>query len=103
MLLVAAAALGLFAGSAGAASSYQLSVTPKRVGPGGTVTLTTTPRTACSVRVTLLGKHYSHTMPYGWMQIKIPRRAGIGHISLRVSCGGQVTKASFIVAKKHKK
>jgi hypothetical protein len=90
--------LGAASGLAGA-SGYKITVSPKRVAPGGKVTVFTTPRMHCSITLTIAGKHFSHNMPYGWVQIKMPRRDVPGRVPVRVSCAGSRVTGSFTVAR----
>lgn len=92
--------LGATAGLAGASSGFKLTVAPKRVAPGGKVTVFTTPRLRCSITLTIAGRHFSHTMPYGWVQIQMPRKDVPGRVPVRVSCAGSRVMGSFTVAKK---
>lgn len=88
---------GASAGAAVASSGFQLSVSPARVAPGGTVTISTTPRQACTLTLVIAKKPFTHAMRFGWTQVKIPRTDGAGRVSVKVSCGGHVATGSFTV------
>ncbi len=91
--------VGASAGIAGASSGFQLSVSPARVAPGGKVTITTTPRLACTLTVSIAKKSFSHAMPFGWIQITMPRKDVPGRVPVKVNCAGQVATGSFTVKK----
>ncbi|MGH8229650.1 MAG: hypothetical protein ACREU3_17400 [Steroidobacteraceae bacterium] len=94
---VTVVAVGASAGVAGASSAFQLSVSPARVARGGTVTITTAPRQACRLTVSIAKKRFSHAMPYGWIQVRIPRKDSPGRVPVKVNCGGHVTHGAFRV------
>jgi hypothetical protein len=89
--------IGASAGVAGAASSFQLSISPTRIAPGKTVTISTTPRQACRLTISIAKKPFSHAMPYGWIQVRIPRKDEAGRVPVKVNCGGHVDTGSFMV------
>jgi hypothetical protein len=99
VLTVAVAALCVSAGLASASSGFQLSVSRTHVAPGGTVTITTTPRLACTLTVTIAKKPFSHAMPYGWIQVKMPRKDAPGRVPVKVNCAGHVVTSAFTVSK----
>ena len=96
---VALVGLGASTGLAGA-SGYRITVSPKRVAPGGKVTVFTTPQLRCRITVTIAGRHFSHYMPYGWVQIKMPRQDVPGRVPVRVSCAGSSVFGAFTVVRK---
>ena len=65
--------------------------------PGARVTITTTPSLRCTVRLTIAGRRFSHGMPFGWIQIKMPANFKAGRVPVSVSCGGQTVSRSFTV------
>jgi hypothetical protein len=67
------------------------------VAPGGSVTITTTPRMPCSIMLTIAGKRFSHGMPDGFIKITMPRNDKPGRIPVRVTCAGQVATGAFTV------
>ena len=89
--------LGAFAGLAGASAGFTVTVAPTHVKPGGKVVITTTPRMACKVTLTLVGKKFSHTMPYGLVTVTLPRGDMLGRVPVQVSCAGHVVNTSFTV------
>jgi hypothetical protein len=99
VLTVAMASLGLFAGLASASSSFKLSISPGHVKPGGTVTISTEPRVACTLTVTIAKRPFSHAMPHGWIQITMPRKGDPGRVPVKVSCAGHAETGSFAVSK----
>lgn len=88
--------LGACAGGA-AASGFQLSVTPTKLAPGGKVTISTTPRMACTLTLTIAKRSFKHAMPYGWIQVKMPKRDMPGRVPVKVTCGGQSDSSAFTV------
>ncbi len=98
-MAVSLVGFGSVAGMAGASSGFQLTVSPKRVAPGGTVTVSTTPRMSCTVTLTIAGRKFSHAMRYGTLQIKMPRQDVSGRVPVKVACSGQVATGAFTVAK----
>ena len=92
--------VGASAGVAGASSGFQLSVSPTRVAPGGSVTISTTPRQACTLHMTIAGKRFSHAMPFGWIRVKMPRQDLPGRVPVKVTCAGGTASGAFTVARK---
>ena len=99
VLTVAMASLGLFAGLASASSSFKLSISPGHVKPGGTVTISTEPRVACTVTVTIAKRPFSHAMPTGYVKIAMPRADDPGRVPVKVTCAGHAETGSFTVSK----
>lgn len=99
MVAVTVVGVGASAGVAGASSGFQLSITPAHVHPGGTVTISTTPRMACSLKLTIAKKPFTHSMASGWIQIKMPRRDAPGRVPVKVTCSGHSVSGSFTVKK----
>ena len=93
---VTVVAIGCSAGAA-MASGFSLSVTPTRLAPGGTVTISTTPRAACTLTLTIAKKPFRHAMPSGWIQIKMPKADMPGKVPVKVTCGGTTVASSFTV------
>lgn len=89
--------VGASAAAAGASSGFQLSISPARIAPGGTVTISTTPRLSCKLTVTIDKRQFSHAMANGWTQIKMPRSDGPGRVPVKVTCAGQTKTGSFTV------
>lgn len=97
---VAVLGLAVGAGSAGAATGYQLKVSPKSVAQGGKVVVQTIPRRSCALTVTIAGTRFSHPMRYGWTQITVPRNEATGRVTVKTNCAGQVSTGAFTVTKK---
>lgn len=97
IVMVMAVAAGASAAAAVASASFRLSVSPARVAPGGTVTISTTPRQACTLTVTIAKKPFTHSMRYGWAKVMIPRRDKAGKVPVKVVCAGRVATGSFMV------
>ncbi len=98
---VPAAVLLAFSACAGpaGASAIKLTISPARITPGHSVTISTTPRLACTLTLTIAGKKYSHPMPSGWIKVAMPARDVPGRVPVRVVCGGSVATGAFTVAK----
>jgi hypothetical protein len=92
-------AFGACAGQAGASSAIKLAISPARITPGHSVTISTTPRLACTLTLTIAGRKYSHPMPSGWIKVAMPARDVPGRVPVRVVCGGSVATGAFTVAK----
>jgi hypothetical protein len=99
VLTVAVAASCVFAGLASASSGYQLTISPTHVAPGGTVTISTTPRLSCKLTVTIAKRPFSHAMANGWIQITMPRKDVPGRVPVKVNCAGHVATGAFTVSK----
>ena len=99
VVAVTAAGVGATAGVAGASSGIQLSISPARIHAGGTVTISTTPRQACKLTLSIAKKPFSHAMPYGWIQIKMPRKDIPGRVPVKVTCAGRTVSGAFTVTK----
>lgn len=99
VLTAANVVLGVCAGLASAASGFQLSITPAHLKPGGTVTISTTPREACTLKVTIAKVPFSHAMKAGWVQVKMPAKAAPGRVPVTVTCAGHSVSGSFTVSK----
>jgi hypothetical protein len=99
VLTVAIAGLGVFAGLASASSGFQLSISPAHVKPGGTVTISTTPRAACTLKLTIAKRPFSHAMTDGWIQVKMPSKDVPGRVPVKVTCGGRAVSGAFTVSK----
>ena len=99
VVAVTVVGIGASAGVAGASSAFQLSVSPARIAPGGTVTISTTPRLACTLKLTIAMKPFVHAMPHGWIQVKMPRRDMPGRVPVKVTCAGQTVTSAFTVKK----
>jgi hypothetical protein len=95
--LVTALGCGALAGSAGASAKFQLSISPARVAPGGTVTISTTPRLSCTLTVTIAKKPFSHPMAHGWTQVRLARKDAPGRVPVKVVCSGQVATGSYLI------
>jgi hypothetical protein len=91
--------LGAFAGLALASSSFQLSISPGHLKPGGTVTISTTPRQACTLKLSIDKRPFSHAMANGWVQVKMPKADDSGRVPVTVTCGGHSESGSFTVSK----
>ncbi len=98
VLTAATAVLGVCAGLASAASGFKLSITPAHLKPGGTVTISTTPRAACMLKVTIAKVAFSHAMKDGWTQVKMPAKAAPGRVPVTVTCAGHSVSGSFTVS-----
>ena len=61
------------------------------------MTITTTPSMRCTLTVTVAGRRFSHPMPYGWIQVKMPANFKAGRVPLTVNCGGQTVSSAFSV------
>ena len=96
---VSLAALGVVAGLAAASSGFQLTVSPKRVAPGGHVTVSTSPRMSCTLTITVAGKKFSHAMKYGTLEITMSRKDVPGRVPVKVVCAGHTAYSAFTVAK----
>jgi hypothetical protein len=96
---VALAALGVFAGLASASSGFKLSISPAHVRPGGTVTISTTPRMPCTLKLSIAKKPFSHAMTDGWIQVKMPHGDAPGRVPVTVTCSGHRVNGSFSVSK----
>jgi hypothetical protein len=99
VLTVATAALCVSVGLASASSGFQLSISPARIAPGGTVTISTTPRQACTLTLSIAKKPFSHAMRSGWIQIKMPPKDVPGRVPVKVTCAGHTVAGSFTVKK----
>ena len=99
MPAVVALGLAVGAASASAAPGYSLSVSPKSVKPGGKVVVQTSPRRSCSLQVTIAGRHFSHSMKYGWVQVTLPRKEVPGRVTVKTNCAGAVATGAFTVTK----
>jgi hypothetical protein len=97
--VVAALGLAVCASAAGAATGYQLHVSPKTVKPGGKVIVRTTPRRSCELQVMIAGKRFSHPMKYGWIQVMLPHKEAAGRVAVKTICAGAVANGSFTVTK----
>ena len=95
--LVAVLLSTVFAGAAVAAPNFRIAVTPRRIPIGGRVTITTSPRERCILTVDIARRKFSHLMPYGWIQVTMPRNFHAGRVGLVVSCAGKRAGGSFIV------
>lgn len=95
-LLVAGLVCAACAGTA-LASGFQVKLSSTRVAPGARVTVTTTPSLRCKLTLTIAGRRFTHVMPYGWIQIKMPANFRAGRVPVSVSCGGQTVSRSFTV------
>jgi hypothetical protein len=47
--------------------------------------------------VDIARRKFSHLMPYGWIQVTMPRNFHAGRVGLVVSCAGKRAGGSFIV------
>jgi hypothetical protein len=91
---------GACAGAGGAAASdVHLSVTPAHIRPGGTVTISTSPRLSCHLTLRIAGRSFSHSMKYGWVKIKMSRSDIPGRVPFTVTCGGAVATGAFTDAR----
>jgi hypothetical protein len=99
VLAVAMAALSVCAGLASASSAFQLSIAPTHLKPGGSVTISTTPRESCTLTITLAKKPFSHPMANGWIKVAMPAKDILGRVPVKVNCGGHVETGSFTVSK----
>jgi hypothetical protein len=99
VMAVSMVGFGALAGLAGASSGFQLTVSPTRVAPGGTVTISTTPRMSCSLTLTIAGRKFSHAMRFGTLRVKMPRQDVPGRVPVKVACAGHIATGSFTVAK----
>lgn len=97
VMAVTVVGLGASAGLASASSGFRLSVTPRKLAPGGKVTISTTPRLVCRLTITIAKKPFSHVMRYGWTQVTIPRSDRAGRVPVKVICGGHAAHSFFIV------
>ena len=95
-MLLAGILCGASVGSA-AAAGFQLKLSATRVAPGARVTITTTPSLRCTLTVTIAGRRFSHTMPYGWIQVRMPANFRAGRVPVTVNCGGQTVSSAFTV------
>jgi hypothetical protein len=93
------AALAASAGLASASSGFKLSIAPAHVKPGGSVTISTTPRESCRLTITLAQKPFRHAMANGWTKVAMPPKAILGRVPVKVNCGGHVETGSFTVSK----
>jgi hypothetical protein len=92
-VLLATASVGV----ALAAPGFRITVTPRRIPIGGRVTITTMPRERCMLTVDIARRKFSHLMPYGWIQVGMPRSFHAGRVGLVVSCAGKRAGGSFLV------
>lgn len=100
LAVAAMTTVGVFASAGGAtASGVRLSVTPAHIRPGGKVVVATIPRRSCRFTMTIAKRSFSHSMRYGWIQIKMPRADIPGRVPVKVSCGGMVATGAFTVSK----
>lgn len=97
VVAVTVISIGASAGVAGASSGFQLSISPTRIAPGRTVTISTTPRQACTLTISIAKKLFSHAMPHGWIQVMIPRKDVPGRVPVKVNCAGRVETGAFTV------
>ena len=99
LAIVAVTVVGVVGASAGAAAAagFQLTVSPRHIAQGGTVTISTTPRMACTLTVTIAKKPFSHAMKFGYLKIAFPRKDGVGRIPVRVTCAGTTEYSAFTV------
>lgn len=74
-----------------------MNLSSRHLAPGGKVTITTNPSLRCRLTITIAGRHFSHAMPYGWIQVKMPANFKAGRVPVSVSCGGQTVTAAFSV------
>jgi hypothetical protein len=95
--LVAVLLATVFVGAAAAAPNFRIAVSPRRIAIGGRVTITTSPRERCMLTVDIARRKFSHLMPYGWIQVTMPRNFHAGRVGLVVSCAGKRAGGSFIV------
>ncbi len=79
----------LLVGVAVAAPNFRITVSPRRIATGGRVTITTSPRERCTLTVNIAKRRFSHLMPYGWIQVTMPRNFRAGRVGVMVSCAGQ--------------
>lgn len=99
VLTVAMAALGVSAALASASSGFKLSIAPTHLRPGGSVTISTTPRQSCTLTIRILGKPFTHPMADGWVKVAMPPKDVLGRVPVKVDCGGHVESGSFTVSK----
>lgn len=99
VLAVAAAVMCVSAGLASASSGFQLSIAPSHLKPGGSVTISTTPRESCTLTIRILGKPFTHPMPNGWVKVATPAKDVLGKVPVKVNCGGHIDTGSFTVSK----
>lgn len=63
------------------------------------MTISTEPRLACTVTVTIAKRPFSHAMPDGYVQIAIPRADDPGRVPVKVDCSGHAETGSFTVSR----
>lgn len=97
VIAVTVVGVGASAGAAFAASGFQLTVSPSHIAQGGTVTISTTPRMACTLTITIAKKQFSHAMRFGYMKVAFPRKDGVGRIPVKVTCAGTTESSAFTV------
>ncbi|MDA8067409.1 MAG: hypothetical protein M0T77_02180 [Actinomycetota bacterium] len=94
---VAAILCTVLVGVAAAAPVFRIRVAPRVIGIGGRVTITTRPVERCVLTVDIARRKFSHLMPYGWIQVTMPRSFRAGRVGVVVNCGGRRRGGSFLV------
>ena len=61
------------------------------------MTISTTPRAACTLTLTIAMKQFRHAMPTGWIQVKLPKGDVPGKVPVKVTCGGTTVSSSYTV------
>ena len=95
--LMAVVMCTVLVGVAVAAPAFRITITPRRIAPGGRVTITTRPVERCMLTVDIGRRKFSHLMPYGWIQVKMPRNFRAGRVGVVVTCAGLRRGGSYLV------